>query len=149
MASETPRSRVFVDSTVLFLACHSASGYARDLILAAVRGELDLFLSDYVLIETERNLLKKSPDAHAKLLEFMALLPNRVNPDRDEVVRVAQIIKAKDAPIVAGAIVAQAILVTYDVKDLLSQRDQILTSFGIHVRTPQEVLTTPPSEPPE
>ena len=61
MASPTPKSRVFVDSTVLFSACYSASGYARDLMLAGVKGDIDLFLSDYVIVETERNLQRKSP----------------------------------------------------------------------------------------
>jgi predicted nucleic acid-binding protein len=47
----------------------------------------------------------------------------------------------KDAPIIAAARAAQASFVaTYDRKDLLSSRQEILAAFGVTVATPDEIL---------
>ena len=48
--------RLFLDSSILFSVCHSSTGGARELIRLAIKGKVDLFVSDYVFAETEMNL---------------------------------------------------------------------------------------------
>jgi predicted nucleic acid-binding protein len=57
------------------------------------------------------------------------------------VITVAQTIAAKDAPIVAAALAAQAdYLASYDRKHLLSQAAQIQSSFHLTVTTPDRII---------
>jgi hypothetical protein len=66
-----------------------------------------------------------------------------VEPDPELVRLVAQIIVLKDAPIVAGAIKANALyLASYDRKHLLSQAALIKDQFGVLVDAPDNVLAT-------
>jgi hypothetical protein len=53
----------------------------------------------------------------------------------------AAFIAHKDAEMVAGAVHSGVtFLATYDRKDLLSTRQEILAAFGITVATPEEIL---------
>lgn len=55
---------------------------------------------------------------------------------------VAQIVVLKDAPIVAGAIAAEALFIaSYDRKHLLRQAAAIRAHYGIMVDTPDTVLS--------
>lgn len=141
---ESPTTpKVFVDSSVFFAASYSTTGSAHDLLLAASQGRLTLVLSDYVLRETERNLLESAPRAHPTFLYFCSTLPYQLsNPSKRLVVDTAQVVMIKDAPVIAAARVAQALLVaTYDRKHLLSRRKEILAAFSVTVATPDEILT--------
>src|SRR5919199_570016 len=101
----TSASRVFIDSSVLMAAAISVQGSARDLISAGLQGELELVLTGLVLEETERNILAKAPAAHPAFARFrQALTPVLPDPAKALVLRVAQVVELKDAPIVAGAI---------------------------------------------
>jgi predicted nucleic acid-binding protein len=143
MASPTRTSpRVFVDSSVFFAASYSATGSARDLLIAATEDRVVLVLSDYVLAETERNLRENASRALPAFQRLRESLPYRLrNPSKRLVLDTARLIVAKDAPIVAAARSARVKLVaTYDRKDLLSKREVILDAFGITVATPEEIL---------
>lgn len=135
-------NRVFVDASVLFAASHSKRGFARDLIKLGLRGQFTLVLSPFVIQETRRNLLSKAPEALSLFEAFIAPgLVHVVQPPPALVEQVASVIILKDAPVVAGAIYAGAILVaTYDRKHLLSKREGILAAFGVTVATPGEIL---------
>lgn len=137
-----PPPSVFIDSSVFFAAAYSVTGSAHDLLLAAIQGRIALVLSAYVLEETERNLRASAPRALPAFDRLCRVLPYRLStPSTDLVVDTARIIVAKDAPIIAAARAAGAMLVaTYDRKDLLSKREAIAAAFGITVATPDEVL---------
>jgi hypothetical protein len=66
-------SRIFIDTSVLFAAALSDTGFARDLIFAGARGELDLVLSTFVIEETRRNLAAKAPSDLPFFETFVAL----------------------------------------------------------------------------
>jgi predicted nucleic acid-binding protein len=136
--------RVVLDSSVLFAAAYSTKGSAHDLLLAEIQGQVNLVLSQYVLQETERNLLRRVPHVHPAFLVFRDDLPYQLSdPPEPLIADTALIIVAKDAPIVAAARAVQAPWVaSYDRKDLLSKRQEILDAFGITVATPGEILTT-------
>ena len=138
------RTSVFVDASVLFSASHSPRGFARDLIEAGLRGEAVLVVSPFVIEETRRDLLEKAPRALPRFEAFLAPgVMHVMQPSSALVEQVATVVVLKDAPVVAGAINAGATLVaTYDRKDLLSKRQEILHAFGDTVATPEEILAS-------
>jgi predicted nucleic acid-binding protein len=145
MASTPPSpTRNFVDTSVLFAAAFSETGFARDLIVAGARGDLALILSRYVIGETRRNLANKAPRALSYFDIFLAFeRVQLVDPPAALVRQVAADIVLKDAPIVAGAIHAEAtFLATYDRRHLLAQAVLIQDRFGIKVDTQETILAT-------
>jgi predicted nucleic acid-binding protein len=144
MVSKQPPGtiRVFLDSTVLMAACISATGAGRELVLCGLRGEIELFISPLVVIESERNLRKKAPQALPFFDAFMeALSATVVAPSSDVVLEVAKLVALKDAPIVAAAMAAEAhFLASYDRKHLIGLRDLIQSNFGVQVVLPDEIL---------
>ena len=132
----------FFDTSVLYAALLSSHGASRVLLLAAFRGDLILYISTMVLLEAERNILKKAPqiaDAFQVLRERVA--GQLVDPTEELIERAAQIVAAKDAPIVAAATRAGAhYLVTLDEKHLIAQREAIKAEFGVDTIRPGELL---------
>ncbi len=134
--------RVFIDSSVLIAAAISPRGFARDLIMKSFSGELELIVSDLVIEETQKNLAKKAPKALSVLQLFLeALNPEIVIPTKALVSKVSKVVELKDAPIVAGAILAKAdYLVSFDRKHLLHQKQEIKLHFTVKVVTPDELV---------
>ena len=132
--------RAFVDASVLMPAAISSRGSSRDLIDAGARGQIELVVSQNVLAETERNLYRKLPDA---LRTFWAQRDRLavVDPSYELVISVAEHIEPKDAPVVAGAIAADAeYLVSYDRRHLLGEADLIYQLYRIQVVTPDYLV---------
>lgn len=115
--------RVFIDSSVLFSAAYSSKGYARDLILMAVRAEIRLVISSLVMEETRRNLADFAPEVLPALKQiFDSIDFEIINPTREDVIEAARFVALKDAPILAAARIAQVdLLVTLDKKHLLDR----------------------------
>lgn len=146
-SNPTTPPNVFIDSSVLFAAAYSITGSARDLLLAAFDGRVTLVLSDYVLTETERNLASSAPQALPAFGRLRSALPFRLSqPNAHLITDTARIVVAKDAPIIAAARAAGVSLIaTYDRKDLLSKREEILAAFAITVAPPSEILVQLPA----
>ncbi len=144
MASRPPRkrTRVFVDSSVLMAAAISATGFARDLILAGQLKDVTLVLSALVVEETERNLRRKALAAIPAFEFFLTQIPfATTEASRALVRRVAKVVELKDAAIVAGAMSGKVqYLATYDRRHLLSQAGIIRAAFGVDVVTPDIVI---------
>ena len=117
-------------------------GSARDLLLASIQGRVALVLSEYVIDETERNVLKRAPHVHPDFIHLRDDLTYLLSDPSDAlIVDTARIVVAKDAPIIAAARAANATMVaTYDRRHLLSKREEILAAFGVTVATPNEIL---------
>jgi predicted nucleic acid-binding protein len=136
------RISVFIDSSVLFAGSLSASGSARQLILAGASGSVDLVVSSLVLEETRRNLVAKAPRG----LPFLTILIETrfariTDPAAELVAPVSTVVELKDAPIVAAALAASVnYLITYDRKHLLSQSEVIQKHYGPPVATPDALL---------
>ncbi len=144
MASRPPSrsTRVFVDSSVLMAAAISATGFARDLIVAGQLKYLTLVLSAVVVEETERNLRRKAPAAIPAFEFFLTQVPFiTTEASRALVQRVAKVVELRDAAIVAGAMSGRAqYLATYDRRHLLSQTGIIRDAFGVEVVTPDMLV---------
>ena len=148
MATSTSRiPRVFLDSSVLFAAAYSDRGSAHDLLLAATEGRIALVLSEYVIDETQRNVLRRASHLHTAFGFLRDDLPYRLADPTDAlIVDTARVVVAKDAPVIAAARTARVrIVATYDRRHLLSRRDEILAAFGITVATPSEILSALPN----
>jgi predicted nucleic acid-binding protein len=143
MALPKPQRSVFLDSSVLYAAAFSATGPARRLILQGFAGRITLFISDLVLDETKRNLTKNAPLALPYFTRLADLFsPVIINPTKAEVLKAAQVVHLKDAPIVAAAAKGKAeYLATHDVKHLLNHAQVIEAAYGITVLTPAELLS--------
>jgi uncharacterized protein len=142
MVSAKPQRSVFLDSSVLYAAAFSATGPARRLIIKGFAGRITLCISDLVIEETKRNLTKNAPLALPSFSIIDDLLsPQAARPTKAEVLKAAQIVHLKDAPIVAAAAKANAdYLATHDVKHLLTHAKAIDTAYGITVLTPADLL---------
>lgn len=133
--------RIFIDSSVLFSAAYSSRGHSRDLILMAVRGEVILVASLLVFEEVRRNLAENAPEALSLFDYLLEIVPFEiVDPLREEVLKAAQIIALKDAPILAASRKAKVdLLVTLDQKHLLGKPD-IARYAGMEITTPKEAV---------
>jgi uncharacterized protein len=142
MVSPNPPRRVFLDSSVLYAAVFSATGPARRLLLKGLAGSIELHISDLVLEETKRNLTQNAPAALPAFSLITDLLSGQMpRPTKADVLKAAQIVHLKDAPIVAAAAKANAdYLATHDVKHLLAQSLAIEQAYGITVLTPADLL---------
>jgi uncharacterized protein len=143
MVSPKPQRSVFLDSSVLYAAAFSATGPARRLILKGFQGSVTLCISDLVIEETERNLTKNAPEALPAFTIIADLLSRQTTrPTKAEVLKAAQIVHLKDAPIVAAAAKAKAdFLATHDVKHLLTHAKAIENAYGITVLSPADLLS--------
>jgi uncharacterized protein len=143
MVSPNPQRRVFLDSSVLYAAAFSATGPARRLIVKGMEGSIGLAISDLVLEETKRNLTKNAPSVLPYFTILADLLsPFITNPTKVQVLKAAQVVHLKDAPIVAAAVKANAdYLATHDVKHLLSHAQAIADAYVITVLTPADLLS--------
>jgi predicted nucleic acid-binding protein len=142
-ASRANPARVFIDSSVLIAAAISATGSARDLLNLGLAGTIQLIVSTFVLMEGQRNIARKVPRALPVFALIRTSLERRVvDPSPQLIATVAQTIAAKDAPIVAAALTAQAdYLATYDRKHLLGQAAQIQATFKLTVTTPDQIIS--------
>ena len=134
-------STVFVDSSVLFAAISSSTGYARDLVRLALRGHVVLYANHYVLREVTANLAEKAP---ATAIFFEQVLREiawqMVEPSAEEVLAAAVYTVLKDAPVVAAAKKAGCdYLVTYDRKHLLNP-PEVAQRSGLTIVTPDVVV---------
>jgi predicted nucleic acid-binding protein len=128
---------------VLYAAAFSATGPARRLLMKGFAGHITFLISDLVLEETKRNLTKNAPEALPGFSLIADLLSSQITrPTKAEVLKAAQIVHLKDAPIVAAAAKGKAdYLATHDVKHLLTHAKAIDQAYGITVLTPADLLS--------
>jgi predicted nucleic acid-binding protein len=143
MVASNPARRIFLDSSVLYAAVFSATGPARQLLLKGLAGSVTLAVSDLVLEKTKRNLTKNAPLALPSFTSIADLLsPQAIHPTKAAVLRAAQLVHLKDAPIVAAAKAKAEYLATHDVKHLLNHARAIEAAYGVTVIAPADLLNT-------
>lgn len=108
--------RVFLDANILFSACLRERSRQYAFFALARSGHCRLATSAYALDEVRRNLARKASSRLLVLDVLTRLVELSAAPPDDVVSRMAQYgLPAKDAPILAAAIVARAdLLVTGD-----------------------------------
>lgn len=133
--------RAFLDASVIFSGVHSPTGAARELFKWHIRHQVTLVMSDYVIQECLKNLAESYPHrvgAVELLLDF--LQAEIVNPSPDDVRQAATFTIAKDAPVVAAAVLANCShLLTFDRKDLI-EPPEVARKSGLMIVTPGTLL---------
>jgi len=113
--------RAFVDASVLVAAVFSPTGGASALLEMAIRGRIDLLISNDIVEEVKRNV----PMLADKFQELLELVPfNYGTLAIEDVTEVMDYTVAKDAHVVAAAKKAAVdYLVTFDEKHLLHNNE--------------------------
>lgn len=101
--------RIFADANILIAGADSKTGASNAVIKLAEIGLCRLVVSHQVLEEAERNLRNKLPRALTNFEAQIRQLALEVVPDPSpqEAAKWEHIIEAKDAPILAAAVIAQ------------------------------------------
>jgi putative PIN family toxin of toxin-antitoxin system len=143
--AQRKKCKVFLDSNVLLSGLFSDKGSPRiilDLLtlnlpmLAAATGR-------YNLIEIERNLKKKMPEAIPLYQRYLPKLGLEIvaMPSRSTVISMAGDIAEKDAPVLASAIACGAeYLITGDKKDF--GRLKNVKKYDLRIVSPSEFVET-------
>jgi predicted nucleic acid-binding protein len=134
--------RIFLDASILVAGSASYTGASRAILTLGELGLLKLVVCPHVLQESERNITRKLPEAlpyYRRLLQGLAL--ETVDDASPETVAMwAEVIEAKDAPVLAAAIAASPHrLVTLDPKHFLDP-PQVAERSGLAICTPAELL---------
>jgi len=133
------KARAFVDSSVLFSAVYSTSGHSSDLLVMGAEGDILAVISDFVIVETRRNIRELKPEKLALLDRLLVTVQFEVaRVTSDDVADAKQWIVLKDAPVLAAAKVARVdMLVTLDKKHFLG-RPELETYINAPIFTPKE-----------
>ena len=132
--------RIFADSSMLIAGCGSRTGASRDVLTMSEIGLFKFVVSQQVLEECDRNLRKKLP---ASLPIFTQLLANinpefQPDPSLEESLRWADIIEAKDTPILAAAVLANVDrLLSLNTKDFTAE---VAAQSGLMIQTPAQFV---------
>jgi predicted nucleic acid-binding protein len=132
--------RVFADANILIAGADSRTGASNAVLKMAEVGLYRLVVSHQVLDEAERNLRKKLPRALTNFATQMGQLILEIvpNPPKEESAKWEKIIEAKDAPILAAAVIAQVdCLVTLNTKDFTPY---VAEQSGLLIQTPSEFV---------
>ncbi len=132
--------KVFADSSVLIAGAGSRSGASRAVLTMAEIGLFKLVVSRQVLDECERNLRKKLPAALPLFAELLAAINLEIiaDPSAEEVSRWESLIEAKDAPILAAAVVtAPDRFLTLNPKDFTPA---VADQSGLLIQSPGEFV---------
>lgn len=134
--------RLFIDASVLFSAAYSSTGASREIIRRALRDEVKLVVSQYVLDEARRNLARKAAEKVALFEAFLGVLnlEEIAHPDENVVTEVEAYTVEKDAPVVAAAISADVdYLVSLDSKHLVDVPD-VAAKSGLKIVLPGTIV---------
>ena len=136
--------RLFLDANVLVAGSGSPGG-GSGAILRLLEFNIPNFqgvVSQQVLVEAERNIKRKLPRGMKRYQQIVAniRLEVQADPSREDILRCAELISSKDAPILAAAINTRAdLLITLDTRHFMT--DQLkAASLSMNIVTPGEFL---------
>jgi predicted nucleic acid-binding protein len=132
--------KVFADSSILIAGAASRTGASRAVLTMAEIGLFQLVVSEQVLEECQRNLSNKLPAALPTFNQLISSINPEIlpNPPLTESARWFIIIEAKDAPILAAAVIAKVDrLLTLNTKDFTSE---VAIQSELTIQTPAEFV---------
>jgi len=140
--AEKARTRVFVDSNVIFSGLYSGKGPPGAVLERAVEGRFTMVISRQVLDEVVRVIAVKLQDALPALRVLLLNMPLEVceDPDAPLVEAWAKIVGADDAPIAAAASAAEVDLLVSGDNHFLKVR-AAAEKKGLRIISPSEFLT--------
>ena len=135
-------NRIFMDSSALFAAILSSTGAARELVRLAVNEEIELVISEDVIVETRRNIERKAPELLSLFDPLFGAIDPEImpSPSKKSVRTAEEYVAKKDAFIIAAAIDANVDFVaTFDRQHLIDPPEVSLRS-GLNIETPGTIL---------
>ncbi len=131
-----------MDTSALLAGLASSRGAGNAILSLAEAQLLVLVISEEVLVEAERNLQAKLPQALDAYRRFLTACPLEIvpAPSVQQVEAARAIIHPKDAPILAAAMSAQVdYLVTHNPRHFLDD-PQVARKSGLTMGTPGDFL---------
>ncbi len=135
--------KVFLDSSAVIAGVISSVGAARVLLVMSENGQIETFISEQVIAESERSIARKVPQA---LPEFRQTVKNARlkivhNPTQQEIEKnLSLIADPDDVPILLAAIKASVdYFATHNRKHFLDD-PKVAEKSGIKIGTPGDVL---------
>lgn len=122
----TKKLKVFLDASVLVAASASVTGASAYVLHLSRAGKIKALICEEVLGEATKNVEQKLNEAGKRRLQIYLKLAGLVSvssPSPETVKTCEAVIHAKDAPILAAAIVSKAdVLLTLDRKHFLNKK---------------------------
>ena len=108
--------KVFLDTSVLLSGLNSPLGASGFIISLFKLNNINLFISEEVIIEAERGISNKFPELKMTFFDFLSHRPILIKKLKIKEIKLAyKIISSEDTPILAGAIKAKVnFLITLD-----------------------------------
>lgn len=134
--------RVFLDASVIVSRAASRTGASHALLVLAEIGLLRAVACPYVLEEAERNIQNKLPRGMERFHQLKTSIHWEIVGDaEDDAVAVwLNVIRAKDAPVLAAAVqAAPHRLVTLDSRDFL-RSSEVSQRTALKITTPGELM---------
>ncbi|MDO8282552.1 MAG: PIN domain-containing protein [Thermodesulfovibrionia bacterium] len=135
--------RIFLDSNVIISGLFSDKGAPRVILdlLSLGLPQLAGSTGEYNIVEIERNLTKKMPEALPVYSKYLPLMNLDIIPlpSSREIAKLSGVTSQKDIPVLASAIKGDVdFLVTGDKKDFIHLKGQ----YSFKILTPSEFLDT-------
>jgi predicted nucleic acid-binding protein len=138
---DSPKLRVFLDTSALIAGIASVTGAAREVLRLAEMDLIDIVVSRQVIVEADRNISSKLNELLADYREYIkGLSPELVDdPPSEEIKKFSSLINKDDAPVLTAAELSGAdYLITWDRKHFISGR--LKARVNIRIVTPGEFL---------
>lgn len=137
------KTKVFLDSSAIVAGVISDSGAARVLLVMSENGEIEAFISEQVVTESERTIAKKVPHALPDFRQTLKDAKPKIihNPTQKEIEENLYLIAdPDDVPILLAAMKAHVdYLATHNRKHFLAD-PKVAERSGIKIGTPGDVL---------
>jgi predicted nucleic acid-binding protein len=137
------KNRIFLDSSVLVAGVLSITGAARVLMVMSEMGEIELLVSEYVIVETERTLARKVPHALPEFRQAIKDANIKIvhDPSSKEVQdNLYLMTDAEDIPILLSAMKAKVdYLATHNRKHFLDD-PKVAERSNLRIGSPGDVL---------
>lgn len=137
------KSRVFLDSSAIMAGVISSAGAARVLLVMSETGQIELFISEQVIVESERSLAKKVPQVLPNFRQTLKDAQPKIIKDptpqqtKDHLYMIAD---PGDVSILLAAMQANVdYLATHNRKHFLDD-PKVAERSGIKIGTPGDVL---------
>lgn len=136
--------KVFLDSSAVIAGIISYTGAARVLLVMSETGQIEIFISEHVIVESERSLARKVPHALPDFRQALKDAQPKIikNPTAKQVEdNLYLIADPNDVPILLAAMQANVdYLATHNRKHFLDD-PKVAERSGIKIGTPGDVLT--------
>jgi predicted nucleic acid-binding protein len=138
--------RVFLDANVLFTAAYSPEGLSALLIELGATGHVELVTSTLAVVEAQRNLGVKRPDALPAFEQNLAAIEIVREPAPTDVEKLTpSTLSAKDRPLLAAAILSRATHFVTGDQTHFGRWMRERTALPLKIMTPRQLLDEGPS----